>query len=324
MSTSAQTEPSASPEARAVSSPGGDTLYLVFTMDCLPARPRGSIPGPESWDTATGCMLELASALSSRDLKATFFVVPEAGRQLQDPVEQVREHGMEAGLLCHPPIAGYRRWLGAYPYDAQREIVSLARKVWQQKLGIDVESFRPGYFSGNDYTFQILLMEGFNQGSCSLPGRVNEDESCSWDDADPLARHTDPLDKNLRGTMEFYEVPVTSDFEATADDDEADNEFTPPHLALEDASVVDRAPGIARKHLERMEHEGPEVRTLTFHARNFPDRVEDEPDYGKLIDGLMNSLRPLAEEHELEMKSATLAEIHRVADHASGSAGPAS
>jgi len=321
--TSAETEAAVSPETQAVTPPGEDNLYLIFTMDCLPARPRGAVSGPESWDTATGCMLEFASALSSRDLKATFFVVPEAGRQLQDPVEQVKERGMEAGLLCHPPIAGYRRWLGAYPYDPQREIVRLARKVWQQKLGMDVESFRPGCFSSNDYTFQIVLMEGFHQGSCSLPGRMSEEHSCSWGEADPLPRHTDPLDKNLRGTMEFYEVPVTSDFECAPDDDEADAEFTPAHLSLDDESVVDRAPALAQKHLARMDEEAPAVRTLTFYARNFPDYVDGETEYGRLLDRLMEGLRPVAEEYELEIQSGTVADAHRVADQASGSAGPA-
>ena len=310
-------------QSQPVSGHGTNALYLVFTMNCLPARPRGSVPGPRSWDTATGCMLEFASALDSQDLKSTFFVVPEAGKQLQDPVEQVRGHGMEAGLLCHPPIAGYRCWLGAYPYDAQREIVELARKVWQQKLGIEVKSFRPGFFSANDYTFQILLMEGFNQGSCSLPGKVSEDHSCSWDGSFPLARHTDPLDKNLRGTMEFYEVPVTSDFDADRGDENGGKDFIPTHLCLDAPDVSERATRLARKHLERMEEEGPEVRTLTFHARNFPREGEEEPDYGQIIENTMQGVRPVAEEYEVTLRSATLAEVHREADRASGSVGPA-
>ena len=296
------------------------TLYVVFTMDCLPARPRGPVDGPSSWDDAEGAMMDFASALDEHGVTGTFFVVPEALTDLDGAVKDLQEDGFEAGLLCHPPISGYKSWFGAYPYETQREIARVARSSWEQKLGEEVDTIRTGYFSGDDYTFQVLCMEGFKQGSCSLPGKVNEKHSCMWKGSYPLARHTDPLDRKLKGTMEFYEVPVTSDFDAESGN--TTSEFTPPHLSLSDSSGADAVPELVRKNLRRMDEEQPDARTLTFHADNLSRGPAGDAGYTELVGRVLECVRAEAGEHDLEVESATIADIHRLADDAGGSAGP--
>lgn len=257
-------------------------------------------------------MEQFASVLAEEGLRGTFFVVPEALKRLQRTVGRISSADMELGLLCHPQISNYKTYLGAYSYDRHREIIHLVQEMWSEKMGEPAASFRSGFFSANDYTYQILCLEGFRQSSCSLPGRVDAEQYSMWDGTCPFPHHTDPLDRRMEGSMEVYEVPVTSDFEAG--DTGSDETFTPPHLRVESPAVNDYAEDLIGKHLDRMEAESTDVRAITFVTRNSVAWGEEDDPHVERLRSLVKRVWRLAAEREMEVVPQTLASLHEQAD----------
>ena len=288
------------------------TLHVIMSMDCVPPRAAPGIAGPGGWEAARRAIERFGSILKEEGLLGTFFVAPEALKRLGSTVTDLLSEDMEAGLLCHPQISNYKTYLGAYDYELHREIVHLGQEIWSDKMGEPARSFRAGFFSANDYTYQILCMEGFRQSSLSLPGRVDEEQYSMWDNTFPFPHHTDPLDRRNAGSMEVYEVPVTSDFEA--EDTGSDETFTPPHLRLESPGVSDYAEDLIEKHLDHMEAESAGVRAITFVTRNSVAWGREDDPHVERLQTLMKRVRRLAESKGLEVVPQTLATLHEEAD----------
>ena len=288
------------------------TLHVVMSMDCVPPRAAPGIAGPQGWEAARRSMASFASVLKEEGLLGTFFVAPEALKRLRDTLTDLESEDMELGLLCHPQISNYKTYLGAYDYELHREIIHLGQEIWSDKMGEAARSFRAGFFSANDYTYQIICMEGFRQSSVSLPGRMDAEQYSMWNKTFPFPHHTDPLDRRNEGSMEVYEVPVTSDFEA--EDTGSDETFTPPHLRLESPGISDYAEDLIKKHLDHMEAESRDVRTITFVTRNSVGWGRDDDPHVERLQTLMKRVRRLAESKGLEVVPQTLASLHEEAD----------
>ncbi len=293
-----------------------DSLYVVFTMDCLPAEVREEVHGPERWDKAVSAPLAFAQALDQEGFGASYFIAPEAAARLRDVAAELAEAGCELGVLCHPQLSGYQSYLGSYGYERQREIVSLARKVWTDELSRPAAAFRSGFFSANDYTFHVLCMEGFQQGSCSLPGRMDNDQCSMWFRSYPFPHHTDPLDRMAAGTMEYLEVPVTSDYEAAAY--VSYETYTPPHLRIEEPDVHDYAHDLIERQLDRMEEEGEELRVVHFTTSNVTDWAGPETPHVERLLNLCATVREVADERDLTVRWSSLQALHRLADELLG------
>jgi len=287
-------------------------LHVLFTMDCVPADGAPAVPGPRSWDEAERSMRCFAEGLSRLGFKGSFFVAPECLRRLRDAVQELKAGGMELGVLCHPQLSGYQSYLGSYGFDRQREVVRLDATMWQDRMGERAESFRAGFFSANDYTYQVLCLEGFRQGSCSLPGRIDLDQCSLWQTAYPFAHHTDPLDRRIPGTMEFLETPVSSDFEARGD--VRAETYTPPHLRIEDPCINEHAASLIAKCLSRMEADRVPVRTLVFVTHNTVGWGGAEDPHLERLENLARLLRDAAAERQLSLVPATTSSVHHYAD----------
>jgi hypothetical protein len=293
-----------------------ETLFVAFTMDCLPADGRGEVRGAARWDEAERSVRAFAEALAGESLGGTFFVVPEALGRLRGAVEALCAGGFEMAMLCHPQLAGYQSYLGSYSYDRQREIVSLAKATWEQRMGEAALTFRPGFFSANDYTFHVLCMEGFRQGSCSLPGRMDNEQCSMWFGSYPFVRHTDPLDRTAKGTMEFFELPVTSDSEAASF--LSHGTYTPPHLRIEEPDVHAYARSLIERQIDRMTEEGVPLRFISFVTSNLVGWGKEDDPHVERLRNLCTMLREVAEERALSLRWAPLAELHERADRVLG------
>jgi len=289
-----------------------ETLHVVFTMDCVPPRGGPQLRGPRNWQVACSSILKFAAALKQDGMLGTFFIVPEALERFRGALEQVRDEGMELGLLCHPQISNYKACLGAYKYDRQREIVHLGRTIWEDKMGEAVSSLRAGFFSANDYTYQVLCLEGFRQANCCLPGRIDDEQYSMWQGCYPFPHHTDPLDRKIQGTMEVFEVPVTSDFEAS--ELSRAETFTPPHLRIENPQVTEYAKALIGKHLDRMLVERVSVKTITFITRNSVAWGRPEDPHIERLHNLVLLVRSIAERRKMQLRAETMASLHEEAD----------
>lgn len=287
-------------------------LHVVFTMDCLPAGGRAEVHGPDRWDDGAASIMAFAELLSEEGFTPTLFVAPEALPRLAKQVREFYSAGVELGMICHPQLSQYQAYLGAYNFDRQREIVQLGRAMWENALGEALTTFRPGFFSANDYTFHVLCMEGFQQGSCSLPGRVDNEQCSVWPRSYPFPHHTDPLDRTAQGTMEFFEVPVTSDFEAAPY--VSFETYTPPHLRIEEPDVHEYARDLVKRHMGRMLEDKVAVRTLTFVTSNLVGWHKGDDPHAERLRNLCQMLREVADELNLDLTGSSVAGVHAACD----------
>jgi hypothetical protein len=281
-------------------------------MDCLPPGEYIGVRGPDAWADAARAPAAFVEALAGEGFGGTLFVAPEALHGLKAALEGLRGAQCELALLCHPQMAGYPACLGAYGYERQVQIVSQAAKLWADATGEAPVSFRPGFFSANDFTFQVLCMRGFRQGSCSLPGRMDNEQCSMWFNSYPFPHHTDPLDRTGKGTTEFFEVPVTSDFEAASY--VSYETFTPPHLRIEEPGVHEYARELVTRHLDGMGEDGLEVPVLHLVTSNLVGWGRPEDPHVEKLSNLCAMLREVAEQRNVKLAWGSLKSIHEQTD----------
>lgn len=297
-----------------------DKLHVLFTMDCIPPEGPDEVMGPDTWDAAKSSIHCFSEHLQQFGMQGTFFVEPSSFPQMENDVDNLVTNNMETGILCHPQLHEYQSYLGSYSFDRQREIIHLITQIWENARSEHPHTFRPGFFSANDYTFQVLCMEGYLQSSCSLPARVDLDQCCDWNRAFPFAHHADPLDRKLAGTMELFEVPVSSDFEAHPKP--GIEMYTPPHLRIESACINEHAEDLINNTLERMEEEGTPVRSLTFVTHNAVGWGASEDPHCERLSNLIQLVKESCEKHDLVMTPSTITDLHKLADNVDGRSHP--
>ncbi len=299
-------------EGESVNVPADDKVKVIFSMDCLPADCPEGFRGAESWDSALREPVAFARALHELGFSGTFFIPPESLGRMQRTVDALIALGAELGMLCHPQLSGYPGWLGSYSFDRQSEIVGLGVATWQNAMGEHPDSFRPGFFSANDHTYHVLCMQGFHQGSCSLPGRQDNEQCSMWRRAYPYPHHTDPMDRLAKGSMEFYEVPVTSGFDA--EPVLGTEMFTPPHLRVEDAGIHDYLPKLVDAHLDGQAEAQVKPRVVHLITSSLVQWGAPEDPHVERLQNLCESLAEVAAKRGLKLDPATLSSVHEEAD----------
>jgi hypothetical protein len=289
-----------------------ERLYVVFTMDCLPPGEAGEVRGPGGWEEAVDAVVAFAEALADQGLGGTFFLAPQALARMDSAVETVTAKHGELALLCHPQLANYQTYLGAYSFERQREIIGTSRKVWERHLGWPPSTFRPGFFSANDHTFHALCMEGFRQGSCSLPGRMDNEQCSMWFRSYPFPHHADPLDRRIQGTMEFLEFPVTSDADSAVH--LRSETYTPRHLRIEETDIHAYAEDLIERQLELMHDDDVLLNVLTFVTSNQVGWGHCHDPHVERLGNLCAMLREMADRHSVELCWKSMDELHAIWD----------
>jgi hypothetical protein len=281
-------------------------------MDCLPPLGHDDVPGPPDQQWAERAPRAFVHTLADQGLGATLFVAPPAARRMKGVFRDAADAGCELGLLCHPQLEGHQTWLGSYSFERQRAVVAESRQAWQDHMDERPRSFRPGFFSANDHTYHVLVMEGFTQGSCSLPARMDNDQCSMWLTACPYAHHTDPLDRLPAGSMEFLEFPVCSDYASVSS--LTTSSYTPPHMRIEDPSLHDYARELIERHLENMEEAGLPLQVITLVTSNVVGWGADDDPHVERLQNLCELIRSIAEARGRSLDWRILAELHDLWD----------
>lgn len=148
--------------------------YFLLTMDCERVQNKDFYPtGPLSWEESERNIIAFGDTVQHYGFKATFFAVPEAVEQHANIFKQLIKSGHEVGLHLHPNTFrfGINEYLGNLPRDIQYTVLKEARDAFEGAMGYQPSSFRPGYFSANQDTFQVLEELNFKRGSSIFPGR---------------------------------------------------------------------------------------------------------------------------------------------------------
>jgi peptidoglycan/xylan/chitin deacetylase (PgdA/CDA1 family) len=201
-------------------------MNIVVSMDCEPVRLPGlegpATSGPASYADSERFIAGFEAIAASYGLPVSLFVHPEAALAHAAQLLEMEQRGAALGLHIHPYKYDPVRWrahFGELSADEQRAIVSECVALWQQALGRRPQYFRPGTFSANDATFQVLVDLGFVGGSCSCPGRVFPELYAVWAGApaDPHRAHA--VFRQRPGTLPFANLPLSVDLSDVRDGD---------------------------------------------------------------------------------------------------------
>jgi hypothetical protein len=135
-----------------------------------------------------------------------------------------------------------------------------------------------------------------------------------WYGSYPFPHHTDPLDRTLPGTMEFLEVPVTSDFEAASY--LSYETYTPPHMRIEAPDLHDYARDLAVRQIGRMAEDRAPARALGLVTSNVVGWGEADDPHAEKLHNVCEVIREAAAAGGMRLASQTLAEFHDMLDEA--------
>ena len=197
-------------------------LMVVATMDCEPVTTltHGSATGPGTWRLGESAVRGYADIARSYGWPVTFFVHPETAEEQPEVFTDLAGNGAFLGLHVHPwkyamSRHGGRRYLehyGGLSDLEQKELIAETSAIWAEAFGRRPDHFRPGTFSANDSVFRLLAEAGFAGGSCSLPGRAMPEMRANWTGAEPDPHRAHTCFRQLSGSLDFSEMPVSVDF----------------------------------------------------------------------------------------------------------------
>jgi peptidoglycan/xylan/chitin deacetylase (PgdA/CDA1 family) len=197
-------------------------LLVVVTMDCERVR-------TETRDTASGPPDYVASArwieaywriAAGHGWPVSFFVHPEVASAHPSVFLDLAREGATLGLHLHPWKFGDGTWrahLGQMPHAKQKELLGLAAAVYADALGEPPLHFRPGTFSANDATFQVLTELGFRGGSISAPERIYAELFAVWASAPRDPHRCHECFRLAAGDLPFANMPLSVDFSTMVD-----------------------------------------------------------------------------------------------------------
>ncbi len=202
------------------------SIYVLVTMDVEPALAEGCRPegasGPMSYADSERFIAGYDAIASEFGFPVTYMVHPEATRQHAALLRRLAANGACLGLHLHPwkfASGRYPDHFGALTGPQQYAIVSEAAAIWMDAIGHRPPFFRPGTFSANDMSFEVLETLGFEGGSLSAPGRVYPHLNAVWAGAEPDPHRGHAAFRQVPGELDFVNIPLSVDLSVLEDRD---------------------------------------------------------------------------------------------------------
>jgi hypothetical protein len=282
-------------------------LYVAFTMDCHPVpRKAGAIGMPRTWELSSRSIENYVRQLRGAGFPATLFLDPWAAEEHAPLLEELRSEGAEFGCMVHPPnlLTVHRsRPLGAYAAHDQRALIEHATERIAAALRVRPRSFRGGWYSASDATYQVLHELGYRQGSLSRPGFDMPLHSARW-----LGR---PLDAHLVDVVApqraagdaFFELPLSCDPQRSA------AERMPIDLTIDNGTFEALLEPVITRRLAAMAAT-TDFRTLCLTtASNVPFGARDDK-HTRELDRVLDHLAALASSYAVTPVTVAAAHEH--------------
>jgi hypothetical protein len=291
-------------------------IFFAYTMDCERIVTETYLKnGTPSWEMSEKAILGMADVLRKKNaVKAGgFYPTPATAEKHKRVFLDLKAEGFDIGCQFHCDSfrnGEYKKFLGQYECEDQREILTLAKQDWEQALGLPLETFRCGFLSANDYTFPILNDLGVRQSSSSLPGRHQPSIAAYWAGAYAYPHHASRKCRLVCGDLDLYEVPITYNPYRWLDE---------AHTAACDLRPDRGAPiefyrEMLDAYTEQMLRGDPPIKAIIAITHNTIDYLDPENPKRKIMESQIVYVKELAAKNGYEFVPASLEDIHREAD----------
>lgn len=291
-------------------------IFFAYTMDCERIAAESYLKnGTPSWEVSEKAILGMADVLRAQGAvrAGAFYPTPATAAKHRQLFLDLHGEGFDIGCQFHCDTfrdGEYTEHLGRYGYDEQYEILSLAKNDWEQTLGLPLTTWRCGFCSANDHTFRILDELGIRQSSSSMPGRYYPQVAANWVGAHRFPHHASRLNRLVAGSLELYEVPVTThpyewaDPEHTSARDLRPDRGSPPQFYKD---IIDA-------HIEYMLRADAPVKAIVSITHNTIDFLDPGNPKRQLMEFQVDYAKTAIEAQGCEFVPAALEDIHREAD----------
>ena len=271
-------------------------LYIAFTMDCHPVpRKAGAIGMPRTWEVSSRSIENYVRQLRGAGCPATLFLDPWVAEEHAPLLEELCNEGVEHGCMVHPPnllTVRRSRPLGAYAAHDQRALIEHATERIGTALRVRPRSFRGGWYSASDATYQVLRELGYRQGSLSRPGFDIPLHAARWRGRPLDAYLVDIMTPQRDATDTFFELPLSCDPQRSA------AERMPIDLTIDNGTFEALLEPVITRRLAAMETTA-DFRALCFTTANhIPFGARDDK-HTRELDRVLDHLAALASSYEV-------------------------
>jgi len=186
-------------------------VLVLFTMDVELASANETVSGPADNTEGALRITEYMEVLGAYGYIPTFFIHPELGREQSGLFLDLQAKGACLGLHIHTAKFGHAVELGALSYAEQKTTLERGMNLFERYFAFRPEIFRPGCFSENDNTYQVLHELGLKGGSVCIPGRIWMERYCVWAGAYPHPHYANENFRQTEGRLPFVEIPLSVD-----------------------------------------------------------------------------------------------------------------
>ena len=291
-------------------------IFFAYTMDCERIAAESYLKnGAPSWEISEKAILGMADVLRKKNAVRAggFYPTPATAGKHRQIFLDLKNEGFDIGCQFHCDSfrnGEYKKYLGQYEYDDQKEILIRAKQDWEQALGLALRTFRCGFLSANDCTFPILNELGIRQSSSSLPGRHQPSIAAYWAGAYPYPHHASRKCRLACGDLELYEVPIT--YHPYKWLDEA-------HTAAYDlrpdrGAKIEMYREILDAYMEQMLRSDPPIKAIIAITHNTIDYLDAENPKRKIMEFQIDYVKEVSQKNGYEFVPASLEDIHAEAD----------
>ncbi len=260
-----------------------EKLFVLFTMDVEPKAAKTGASGPKSDKDGMQCLEDFHSVLEKYGYRPTCFVHPELIEAHPEFYMQLAKAGTGIGLHLHTTKfapAKKECELGGLHPDEQQRLLAMAVEIFERGFKTRPKIFRPGCFSANDATFNILCRLGFIGGGVSIPERIWTDRYCVWSGAYPYAHYAHKAFRQCQGDLPFVDIPLSVDLTTPLLRNPVGFLHHPDLRPGGVYSETDEVPFDRRKLLHnilhRMAQDNPPVKTLVIDVHNDRDFISPD------------------------------------------------
>lgn len=295
-------------------------VAVMMTMDCEPTKATShpTATGPRSWEDGEAAVRGYWEAGKARGFPITYFIHPETAIGQPELFKQLEKEGACLGLHMHP--WKYSVWrhnsnrffahYGDLSVEEQRALLAECAPLWSEAIGHAPLYFRPGTFSANDGIFKVLTELGFRGGSCSAPGRAVTEMRAIWSGAEPDPHRAHAEFRQIRGDLEFVNVPLTMDFSQLLTGRSGRRMYADlrPDIDWPDQYGV-AWDTIAHNILAQLAERAPAVPVVTVITHNHYDYFSDQEPAKQRLAAMLDALESAAAVAQIRLVGTTLDQV---------------
>jgi len=292
-------------------------IFFAFNMDCERIKTESWMnDGCPSWEISEKAIRGMAQVFEDKGIIAEFCPTSDVAKKHSELFLEMKKRGHGLGLQFHADSfkdLSYRKHLGFYNYKEQKDMLAIAKKDWEDALGMECTLFRTGYNTANDYTFPVLEELGFKSVSSGSPGDYDEKIGRRWIGLYPFPHHCSSKSRLICGELQLYNL-LTPSIDHEKYKWKQKNNRRRLRLVVDELFPEETYREIVESSIDTQFLVNQPVKIVQVATHNTFDYLDENIPQRKTMEFLIDCTRDVCKQKGLNFVPATLDQIHQEAD----------